>query len=307
MLFACQTALPQSGAYGRDTMSGQVSNEHAEGAASSSGEKADNIRSVARAIDLLQSLNRRALSSLHDLHSDTGLPKPTIVRLLRTLEGKGLVAQSSSYGSYHLLGRVKSLSSGFHHEPLVIEVAEEPMIAYTVREGWPLALATYDFNAMVVRVSTIPHTSLSLHHSTLNMRLAMMSRAIGRAYFAHCGENERNVIREVLKDSTDPENALVHDPVALAEMVARVREQGYATRDPAFDVRSTTLAVPVHQNGRVIASLGITWIGAAMTREEGVRRFAPQLQDLAKQIAEELSSRPAETPRLRIPLGEAIP
>lgn len=271
------------------------------------GDKADNIRSVERAIDLIQSLNRRALSTLHDLHRDTGLPKPTIVRLLRTLESKGLVAQSSSYGTYHLLGRVKSLSSGFHHEPLVIEVAEEPMIEFTIREGWPLALATFDFDAMVVRASTIPYTSLSLLHSTLNMRLALMSRAIGRAYFAHCNESERNVIQEILKDSTDPENALAHDAVALSQMVEMVRANGYATRDPQFDIRSTTLAVPVHQNGRVVASLGITWIAAAMPREEGVRRFAPQLKLLAQTIAEELSNRPGETTRVRIPLGETIP
>src|SRR5690606_14091239 len=48
------------------------------------GEKKEHIRSVERAIDVLQALNRRPLSTLHDLHSDTGLPKPSIVRLLRT-------------------------------------------------------------------------------------------------------------------------------------------------------------------------------------------------------------------------------
>ena len=85
--------------------------------------KSDNIRAVERAIDLLQALNRRPLSTLHDLHRDTGLPKPSIVRLLRTLEAKGLAAQASSYGTYQLLGRVKSLASGFHPEPAIIEAA----------------------------------------------------------------------------------------------------------------------------------------------------------------------------------------
>src|SRR5690606_23140520 len=97
-----------------------------------------------RAIDLLQALNRRPLSTLHDLHRDTGLPKPSIVRILRTLEAKGLAAQASSYGSYQLLGRVKSLASGFHHEPRVVEVAEGLMIDFTRREGWPLSLGLLD-------------------------------------------------------------------------------------------------------------------------------------------------------------------
>src|SRR5690606_23245623 len=113
-------------------------------------QRKDSIRSVERAIDLLQALNRRPLSTLHDLHKDTGLPKPSIVRLLRTLEAKGLAAQSSSYGTYQLLGHVKTLSCGFHHEPLIIEVAEEIMIEFTRREGWPLALALFDRDAMIV-------------------------------------------------------------------------------------------------------------------------------------------------------------
>ena len=139
------------------------------------------------------------------------------------------------------------------------------------------------------------------------MRWAMMSRALGRAYFASCGENERTVIREIIKDSNDPENALVHDPEAMTAMIERGRASGYAMRDPVLDVRSTTLAVPLHQNGRVIASLGITWIAAAMSRDDGIRRFAPQLKELSRAIAEELSSRQEEAPRVPIPLGVSIP
>ena len=56
--------------------------------------RSDCIRSVERAIDVLQALNRRPISTLGDLHCETGLPKPSIVRLLRTLEAKGLAARS---------------------------------------------------------------------------------------------------------------------------------------------------------------------------------------------------------------------
>lgn len=266
------------------------------------------IRSVERAIDLLQALNRRPLSTLHDLHRDTGLPKPSIVRLLRTLEAKGLAAQSSSYGTYQLLGRVKSLSSGFHHEPLIIEVGEEIMIDFTKREGWPLALALFDLNAMVVRASSIPYTSLSLFHSSLNMRLSMVSRALGRAYLAHSTPNEQKIILEIVKHSQDPEDAIARDEEAMARMIEQVRERGYATRDPLIETRSSTIAVPVRENGRVVACLGFTWIAAAMSMQKAVEQYLPRIVATAEAISRELAVRaPQVREPYRIPLGEPTP
>lgn len=269
--------------------------------------KTGSIRSVERAIDVLQALNRRPLSTLHDLHRETGLPKPSIVRLLRTLEAKGLAAQSSSYGTYQLLGRVKSLSSGFHHEPLVIEVAEEIMIDFTKREGWPLALALFDLNAVVVRASTIPYTSLSLFHSSLNMRLSMVSRALGRAYLAHSSASEQKILLEILKHSKNPEDAAAQDGEAMARMIEQVRARGYATRDPLIEPRSATIAVPVREDGRVVACLGLTWITAAMPTQKGIERYLPRVLETAEAISRELASRVPRPGPYRVPLGEPMP
>jgi len=259
--------------------------------ASRGAPRRESIRSVERAIDLLQALNRRPVSTLHDLHLETGLPKPSIVRLLRTLEAKGMVAHSSSYGTYRLLSHIKSLSCGFHHEPLIIEVANEILIDFTKREGWPLALALFDVDAMIVRASTIPYTSLSLLHSSLNMRLGMVSRAIGRCYLAHCSDNERKIILDIIRQSGDPEDRDALDPRKLSCILKTVREQGYALRDRTLNPRSSTMAVPVMSNDRVIASLGLTWITVAMTEERAVELFYPKLVETARRISEALHDR----------------
>lgn len=256
--------------------------------------KVESIRSVERAIDVLEALNRRPLSTLHDLHRDTGLPKPSIVRLLRTLEAKGLAAQSSIYGTYQLLSRVKSLASGFHHEPQVVEVAEELMINFTRKEGWPLSLSLFDLNAMVVRACTIRFTSLSIEHAALNRRLSLLTHALGRAYLAHSGENERAILLSILRgrggDSTP-------DDESVAAMIERVRERGYALRDPLSNPQSSTVAVPVFEGGRVVATLGCTWITAAMTVDQAVERYVPGLKGIARDISLRLESvRPVPLP-----------
>jgi DNA-binding IclR family transcriptional regulator len=43
------------------------------------------VQSVVRALDVLDALNRRPISTIDDLHGQTGIPKPSIVRLLQTL------------------------------------------------------------------------------------------------------------------------------------------------------------------------------------------------------------------------------
>jgi IclR family mhp operon transcriptional activator len=201
------------------------------------------------------------------------------------------VAQSSSYGTYRLLGKVRSLASGFHHDPEIIEAAEPIMIDFTRREGWPLTLATFDGEAMVIRTSTIPYTSLSLLQSTLYMRLSMVSRGLGRAYLAHASPGEQQMIIEMVRKTGGPEDAIVHDEKALARLIRKVRKNGYAMRDPVPNPRSATLGVPMHWNGRVIASLGLTWITTAMPLLKAVDKFAPRLTDIATAISRELENR----------------
>lgn len=265
--------------------------------------KSDSIRSVERAIDVLQALNRRPLSTLHDLHCETGLPKPSIVRVLRTLQAKGLAAQSSSYGSYQLLGRVKSLASGFHHEPEIVEAAGDIMIDFTRREGWPLSMALFDVNAVVVRACTIRFTSLSLEHSSLNRRLSLVTHALGRAYLAYSTPNEQAILRAILKDSTDPEDAAAHDDEATERMIREVRERGYAMRDPAVNPRSSTFAVPIVDGGRAVASLGFTWITAAMTREQAIGKYLQPLYSAAESITAALNGR-RPAPAIQERIGE---
>ena len=51
------------------------------------------VQSVLRALDLLAEVNRTSLATVGDLHRRTGLPKPTIVRLLETLMAAGYVVR----------------------------------------------------------------------------------------------------------------------------------------------------------------------------------------------------------------------
>jgi len=245
----------------------------------------DVVRSVGRAISLLQVLNRRPESTLHDLHCETGLPKPSILRILRTLEAKGLASKCSGYGRYRLLGGIKSLSSGFHHDPMIIEAGEKIMVDFTRSEGWPLMLAFFEIDAMVVRACTIRHTTLCLEQSSLNRRLSLFGDPLGRVYLAHSSVREQKLLLEILAHSADPEDWPARNADRAPRLLAAVREQGYAVSDPMIHRRSSTMAVPVLHQDRVVAALGLTWITAAMSQRKAIDHWLPRVRDTAEAIS----------------------
>lgn len=257
----------------------------------------ETVRSVERAIRLLQALNRNPLSTIGDLHRATAIPKSTILRLLRTLEAKGLVAQTSSYSSYRLLEAVTSLSCGEPYEPLIIDIAERAMTEVTRQEGWPLALALFDTNVMVVRASTIPVASLYDVHSSLYVRLDLTDYALGRAFLAFCTPREQKILLEFAGCNMENDGEADARTRRILHILRTIRETGYAIRDPSIRPQSSTLAVPVFDKGRVAASLGMTWLPAAVPVEEAIARYVPRLTAIAEKISRELASRSGSAPK----------
>ncbi|KAB1083911.1 helix-turn-helix domain-containing protein [Neorhizobium galegae] len=249
------------------------------------------IRAVERAMTVLQELNLQPINTIAQLHARTKLPKPTLVRILRTLEDAGYVENDPRQGGYHVSALVTSLSSGFHKYPLVVEAGRAWAIAMTRQHKWPVAIALPDYDRMVVRFSTVPDSFISPFHSTVNKRLNLLTRGLGLAYLAFLDKEEFELIIGVLKRSDDPENALSHHPDELKRLVGRVHENGYAVRSSLVEPKnSNTIAVPIiGQGDRVLASIGLTYFKSAFKSEqEACERYAPILKSAAKAISEDL-------------------
>lgn len=250
------------------------------------------VRSVERALSILQELNLQPYTSIARLHARTGLPKPTLVRLLRTLEERGFVENDQRLGGYQVSAMVSTLSSGFHKEPMVVEAGRPWAIAVTRKHQWPVSISLLDRDAVVVRFSTVPDSSISPFHATVNMRLPLITRGMGLAYLAFTSQQEFELILDMLRSTDDPENALAHHPRELGRLVEQVRAAGYATRAPHVEPRnSNTIAVPILDgDSRVKASLGLTYFTSAFkSQEEACARYAPVLKAAAAEISQDLA------------------
>ena len=248
------------------------------------------VEAAARSLVLLEELNRHRVASIDILHKATGLPKSTVVRLMKSLCAMGYVANDRRQGGYAVTSRVKSLSNGFHGDPLVVEAARPWALAFTAQYHWPAAIAVLDGTSMVVRFSTIPDSPVSPFHGTVNMRLSLLRRALGRAYLAFCPVGERSMLLDLLARSKEPEDRLIGDRKRTQALLAAIRRQGYAERDPTVEPRSSgTIAVPIVGQGKVLATVGMSYFVSALDRTD-VQRFVPLIQTLAANVAASVGS-----------------
>lgn len=253
--------------------------------------KSDTVESAARTLLLLEELNRHRVTSIDRLHKATRLPKSTVVRLMKSLCALGYAANDRRQGGYAVASRVKSLSNGFHGDPLVVEAARPWAIAFTRQYHWPVAIAVLDQNSVVVRFSTIPDSPVSPFHGTLNTRLSLLGRALGRAYLAFCPVSERSMLLDMLTRSEEDEDRLARERKRALSLLSAIRKQGFSERDPLVEPRSSgTIAVPIRFGGRVLATVGMTYFVSAIDRDDILRRYVPLVQALAENIAASVAS-----------------
>ena len=248
------------------------------------------VEAAARTLILLEELNRHRVVSVQALHATTGLPKATIVRLLRTLCDMGFAANDRRQGGYTVASRVKSLSNGYYGDPLVVEAARPWALAFTSEYHWPLAIGVLDGPSVVVRFSTTPDSPLAPLQSFINRRLSLLSRAMGRAYLAFCPASERAILFDLLTHSENPEDNFARESGSIDALLRRIRSQGFAERHPLIDPGSGTIAVPIVVGDKVLATVGMTFFSSALPQAERVESYVPRLQELARSVATTVAS-----------------
>ena len=251
------------------------------------------IRSAERTLAILQAMNRRPVSTVDYLHKETGLPKPTLVRFLATLCHAGFVTSVRRHSGYQLTSLVRSLSSGYHGDPLIVEAGAAIAQRITRETKWPVSIALPNPNGVIVRYSTASDSPMSPFHSTINLQLGLFSRALGRAYLAFCDPVQVDgYARQAVVEAAEG-HLLARDRESLFSLIASIRWKGYALRDKDIEPKSSdTLAVPIFLDGTVRATLGITFFRTALHCEAAIDRLASLLKAASQEIT-------LETERLR--------
>lgn len=262
-----------------------------------------NVRGLARGLQVL-----RALNAMEDGHATsqqladlTGLHRTTVRRLLETLMEEGFVRRSTSDDSFRLTLAVRSLSEGFTDTERIATVAPPIMGQLLQRVAWPSDLTTPDGDAMIIRETTHRFSRLSFHRAMVGRRLPMLLTAAGRAYFAMCPDEEREDILELLRSGAggDEQQAFARNDALVRKLIRRVRDDGFGSNhgDWTAQAKIGAVAVAISADERVIASLNVIFLSRAVRLEDAVRRYVPELQKAAMDIADALKQESEARPR----------
>jgi len=274
-----------------------------ERAATDAGDKG----SLIRGLELLRLLNEVYPLQVRHLHALTGLPKPTISRLLAILCATGYV-QRDDAGGYRPSSKVNALSAGVSSQAWITEVAVPAIDRLSRSVQWPSDFAVFEGQGMAIRYSTRATAPISISAPINTSDLPMLESDFGRAYLAFGSREQRRRILDALAHSSRPHDDAAHDPERTGELLDGIRARGFATRGDSFAfVRASTIAVAITVAGQSVAALNIVCSTRVISPSQIPERYLAPLQQTALQIGRALSWDGYVVARSKPARGHAVP
>jgi IclR family mhp operon transcriptional activator len=256
--------------------------------------KSQNIRALERGLQVFKALQNAQNWTLQQLHQSTGISKPSLLRILGTLQREGMVHRRIDDGRYRVsaeLTRVARKSDPFDY---VAEVAAPVLDRLCQKIVWPSDIAVPAGDHMEIRETSRTLSPFVFNSGLIGHQINWLLTAHGTAYLAFCPNDERQQILERLRGSRNPQDWLAAHPRRLEKIFAQVRRCGYGMRDPLFsggfyerpfDDGLSGIAVPIREGDRVHATINILWVRRASTMDDIVKLHLADLKNAAHEIS----------------------
>lgn len=259
------------------------------------------ITSLQRGLMVLQLLQTRGALSLHEIHLQTDLPKASLMRIVKTLLGSGMVWQRLIDKRYIAAWARLDPSAIPGWEARLVELASPLLARLSDEVQWPSVLAVPRETAMEVIETNAPRSAVPhIPLGPLGFRINMLMSATGRAYIAFCPPAERVRILQALTLTQRAGDMMASAPAWVEQIIARTQQQGYGLRDQEFggdydvqrrekDDGRDSLALPLLLGGAAVASINLTWTRKALGRKEALNRFLGPMRITTETISQDLA------------------
>jgi IclR family mhp operon transcriptional activator len=254
------------------------------------------IRSLERGLAVLQALEGRAALSLADLHARTTIAKPTLLRILATLDQAGMVWRAIGDGRYRRRQGPRGPERRDESDLRIAAVAAPHLEALQRKVIWPSDLLVYRNYRLELVETSRRQSNLGLFPYAIGFRIDMFLTAPGRAWLAYSSERDRQRLLDHARRHPPP-NPRSREVLAgeLDEILATTRRLGYASRDARFggtdkplaefDDGLDAIAVPVLDGERILACMNLVWPRKYRLKTKIVREHLADLRATAAAIA----------------------
>lgn len=245
---------------------------------------------LARGLYLLELVNKTYPVRVSELVDISGLPKPTVSRILSTLAREGYITKTASTGCYVPTSQVSGLSDGLGHTEWIYEVVAPELDRLASIIQWPSDFAIFQGRGMSIQYSTRKTAPLNDFPPPINVsNIPMFDSDFGRAVLAWASESQRTSILQALSKfyrTTEP-GALRSD--VLIQELEETRRRGYAVRGKRFRfVGSNTVAVGVVLESRCIGAFNVLCKANVMNEAEIPRLYLEEMTKTARRISNAL-------------------
>ncbi len=214
------------------------------------------VRVLHKTLDILESLREGGGSRLADLSRDVELPKPTVHRILATLEVRGYLDRTPD-GAYRMSKKFSGIRRDIPIEQLVLRAAEPAIESLVAACKETVNLGILDAGEVVV-IHTLESPQAVRMSSKVGNRRHLHSTAIGKVLLA--GLPDRDVLRLIKLKGLPRLTAttLVTKTSVMAE-IQRVREQGFSLDNQENEMEGRCIGAPMYSaDRRVVAALSIS-------------------------------------------------
>lgn len=267
------------------------------------------IAALARGLETLLALQQLRAATLHELHEHTGIPKPTLTRILYTCYQQGLVWQRVADGAFLPSLTLLDGAQGDDATRLA-EIASPVLAQLSERVMWPSVLSVPRRHAMEVVETNSPRAYFDdvpfRRGPPVGFRANMLRSASGRAYLAFCSAADREAALTSLRDQGIAGHELVHQPQRLDQILQATRTRGYSVRSSDFggdyartraevDDGRDSIAMPVRVHGRVLACVNLTWRRHVLSIDQVTARHLDDLRAAVAAIEQRVAGLAAPT------------
>ncbi len=261
------------------------------------------VESLRRGLAVFHAIQQSSAVTFTELRHQTGMPKASLLRVLKTLEEAGWISRNDLEKRY-----VPATVPG-EVDDLAAWRSKLSLLASPIRAGlqkkipWPTDLAVRDRTTMLILDAQRPINALAVNYRVLGFRPSMLISSLGRCYLSFCSNEERQALLAELARSNSEKDTAAKRTHEIQRMLNNSKALGYCQRDSTLlgvdtPERFGAISVPVFSGNQLIACLSCSWLPAVETESSIVQKYLPLLREAAKVIGSRahesnLSSLPA--------------
>lgn len=249
---------------------------------------ADRVQSLEKGLTVIQAFSQEHPSlTVSQASKLTGLNRPTVRRIMLTLESLGFV--HSDEGRYTLTAKTLTLGYAYLSSQNIWDFAYPKMREFVQETGESCSISVLE-ETDIIYVARVPAKRIMSINIDLGTKLPAYATSMGRVLLANLNDEqlqeywERADLHSITEHTTT-------DIQTLKSIIEDVRANGYAHVENQLEQGLRSLAVPLkNRHGEVVAAINCSVHAGRVNEDMLISTFLPLLQATAKGVSSDIIS-----------------